>query len=250
MASGTNKRGTGFGLGLTAGLVLGGFFVWLLITYYPFSKDRFLDELSLNSDSDKPGTSTTKKLQALRELTEDTLSFVSANPDSSDIPDSLEIFSFLDTVDWGLLDSLGGYSMDTSFPDKRRTAAVDTPLTKPALLPRDIRTAKGDPVVKRDELIDVRQVAVTELVVDSLGRIARKTSSDSPYRVDFWRSPINYKGYRKTGRNIVVYGIVITDSVELEKSGPNLYLVDVDRRYLITETYDFKHLIEVRGKRR
>ncbi len=250
MASGEKKRGTGFGLGLVAGLALGGFLVWLVLNYYPFSTDRFLDETALPSATKTNAGQAGQKTGTTDAFLPDTSLSYLLPGDSTDTPDSLDIFSFLDTVDWGSLDSLGGYTMDSAFLADRTIRDKDTtPRAKP-LIPRDVRTARGNPEVKRDELFDVRNILVNEVFTDSAGRVGLKEAPDSPYRVDFWRSPVNYRGYRKTSRNIVVYGIFLTDSVKLVRSGPNLYMDVVDRRYLITETHDFKHLVEVRGKRR
>ncbi|HRY97587.1 MAG TPA: hypothetical protein P5550_00880 [Bacteroidales bacterium] len=245
------RRGGGwFGAGLLIGLGLGGFLVWLLISYYPFSSDRFLFPRSEEaSRADRP-SGAQHKTAVMDKTAYDTLGSLTT-ADSLDTPDSLDIFSFLDTVDWGVLDTFGAeYPVDTlrygdfSRPTRPRK---DTSSSAP-LIPRDVRTFKGNPEVKRDIFLLARTIPVYESVTDSLGRNRRMETNDSPYKVDFWRSPVNYRGYRKSGRSLVVFGLAQPDSVRLERSGPNLYLEVTDKRYLITETYDFKHLVEVRGK--
>ncbi len=110
------------------------------------------------------------------------------------------------------------------------------------------RTAvSADAPVLRDELLYVRQMMVMEELSDPDGNKARKPVSNKPVRVEFWRSPINYTGYRMSENKLVLFGIFAIDSVTLIKRDDTMWLTMMDEVYPISETYDFKPLVNIRG---
>lgn len=158
-----------------------------------------------------------------------------------------EVLEFLDTATIEE-DSLTGMGED-SLDDFREWEGVfmDTlaeDVSQP-LIPRDIRTVEGNPEVLRDVLLYRKQVPVTELAEDSLGRPYSREAEESPLNVSFWKSPVNFKGYRRSGTNLVLYGIYAIDSVRFFRLGSHLYMEVMQDHYLITETSDYKHLIKV-----
>ncbi len=69
------------------------------------------------------------------------------------------------------------------------------------------------------------------------------------FSIEFWKSPINFKGY-KTGKNkIVLYGIYDFKKLSLKKKEEILYLQCDDKYYIIENTNDFKPLFLLANKR-
>lgn len=106
-------------------------------------------------------------------------------------------------------------------------------------------------VVKKDELIEARTVEVVDLTPD----INRKTKSDSileavsgiksekktneriQLMVEFWRSPINYKGYKLGKSKLILFGIDNSSQIMLYKMNGNLYL-KVDQNVFALQSSD------------
>jgi len=68
----------------------------------------------------------------------------------------------------------------------------------------------------------------------------RKKSPEVTYFVEFWESPINYKGY-KMGRNrIIVYGIYLPDFVTLKMYDKTIYLKYLNEYYVLESSNEFR----------
>jgi hypothetical protein len=115
-------------------------------------------------------------------------------------------------------------------------------------------------VVKKDELvqtiqIDVKKIPskddlpVADLKKDStLSEISgiSKTAEVLRYSVEFWESPINYKGYKMANKKIVLFGL--EDDYEhstLYYYDKKVYLKHNNNYYLLENTYEFKPLKKI-----
>ena len=64
-------------------------------------------------------------------------------------------------------------------------------------------------------------------------------------QVEFWKSPINYKGY-KTGKNkLVLFGIDRFDMISFRMQNKTLYMKYISDFYQVDNTQEFKSLIPV-----
>ena len=68
------------------------------------------------------------------------------------------------------------------------------------------------------------------------------------FSVEFWESPLNYKGYKKVKNYLVLYGIKQFDLVELKLIKNDLYLCYADNCYLLENTSEFKNLIPINNQ--
>jgi hypothetical protein len=84
---------------------------------------------------------------------------------------------------------------------------------------KDNSAAKGfdDLIVRKDQMIDVIDFAVTNLgetketsktdsLLEKISEIKKKDIVAS-FKVEFWVSPINYKGYKMAKNKIILYGL-------------------------------------------
>lgn len=83
----------------------------------------------------------------------------------------------------------------------------------------------------------------TEKLDSLIGNPPTRTNGiDNTYLVEFWESPINYRGY-KMGRNrIVVYGIYLPDFVSLKQLNKNVFMKYLNDYYALDFTNEFKPL--------
>jgi hypothetical protein len=74
-----------------------------------------------------------------------------------------------------------------------------------------------------------------------------KTGGNGKLTIEFWESPVNFKGYRLGKDKMIVFGIV-PDDVKLIKHKTDLYLVTINNVYLIKPCNDFCALKPIKDK--
>ncbi|MDQ3191601.1 MAG: hypothetical protein M3Q58_08410 [Bacteroidota bacterium] len=107
-------------------------------------------------------------------------------------------------------------------------------------------------VVKKDELLSSKIINLidltqnkntTKLKKDSLIQVTSGIKEPEPvntYIIEFWKSPINYKGY-KIGRNkLIIFGLQETGNARLFSINNQLYLKNFDRFYKIQKGIEFQ----------
>jgi len=117
-------------------------------------------------------------------------------------------------------------------------------------------------VVMTNQLVSVKSVAISTL--DSLsnsGRVNRKSDSviaamsnvseeQDPhyYRIEFWQSPLNFKGYKMSKGKIILYGINSNTDTRLVKWDDGYYLMTNQVVYKVEYTDDYKPFEKVMDK--
>ncbi len=101
--------------------------------------------------------------------------------------------------------------------------------------------------VATEELLSVKNIKVINLDAktkkDTLtGQLAGVTSSDYPnlFFVEFWKTPLNSKGYRMTRNRVILYGLSDFSSITIYKVEDNYYLKNDDVVYKISSGTEFK----------
>ena len=170
--------------------------------------------------------------------------------------------------------------------DAKNAPAIVKPLSKVATVPapalkRDSVSKKKDDnidssddgtltlqnkdsniVVMTNQLVSVKSVAISTL--DSLsnsGRVNRKSDSviaamsnvseeQDPhyYRIEFWQSPLNFKGYKMSKGKIILYGINSNTDTRLVKWDDGYYLMTNQVVYKVEYTDDYKPFEKVMDK--
>lgn len=109
--------------------------------------------------------------------------------------------------------------------------------------------------VKKDKLIYAKSFTISGIeifdtdntdMLDSLlseNSSAVKNNTNDILHVEFWKSPINYKGY-KTGKNkLVLFGIEQFSMISFKILNKTLYMKYLSDYYQIDRTLEFKSLI-------
>jgi hypothetical protein len=101
--------------------------------------------------------------------------------------------------------------------------------------------------VAQEELLSVKNIKVINLDTDSkrdtlTGQLAGVTNSDYPnlFFVEFWKTPLNSKGYRMTRNRVILYGLSDFSSITIYKVDDNYYLKNDDVVYKISSGTEFK----------
>ena len=110
-------------------------------------------------------------------------------------------------------------------------------------------------VVKRDELIESQLLKLTVISrnsvkgkTDSLIQVLQGSNSQSPeYRIEYWRSPINYRGFKFIRNSIVTFGLDPNESSRLFQLEDKFYLkhgVSVYRLFTTEKFEPFSKVID------
>lgn len=101
--------------------------------------------------------------------------------------------------------------------------------------------------VAKEELLSVKNIKVIDLDANSqkdtlTGQLAGVTSSDFPnlFFVEFWKTPLNSKGYRMTRNRVILYGLSDFSGITIYKVENNFYLKNDDVVYKISSGTEFK----------
>lgn len=103
-------------------------------------------------------------------------------------------------------------------------------------------------VVRKDELLTSRAVELiyigsTKKHKDSLLQklTGIREGQDNPvYKVEFWRSPLNYRGYKMSKNKLVLFGIGSTEPIILYKLDDHFYLKHLQNSYHLDFTDAFR----------
>jgi len=102
--------------------------------------------------------------------------------------------------------------------------------------------------VAKEELLVVKNIKVIDLdskqvKKDTLtGQLAGVTSNENAnlFFVEFWKTPLNSKGYRMTRNRVILYGILDYSNIMIYKVDDNYYLKNQDIVYKISSGTEFK----------
>jgi hypothetical protein len=124
--------------------------------------------------------------------------------------------------------------------------------------------AANDLEVKKDQLLiaipfqvntiytgsnDKQQTGLTASVSDKLNPAAGLPDNEqvkSSVDVEFWVSPVNYKGYRFGETKLILFGVDEPDQVSLFKQDGNFYLSIQSSVYLLEKSEDFLPYVKLR----
>ena len=106
--------------------------------------------------------------------------------------------------------------------------------------------------VATDELLAVKNVkvirinptsAVNDSLVEEIAGI--KESSSDLYFIEFWKTPLNSKGYRFSKNKVLLYGFIDFNNVSLYELDNSFYIKCSDQVYKLFYGADFKSLERV-----
>jgi hypothetical protein len=107
-----------------------------------------------------------------------------------------------------------------------------------------------DVPVKRDEMMFAYNVTASGITNNDTKKLDSVLVDDkygnnsaAVFRVEFWKSPINFTGYKLQGNKLIVFGIFDYKSLELMMVKGELYMKYLDRYYQLDRRSEFLPLI-------
>jgi hypothetical protein len=121
--------------------------------------------------------------------------------------------------------------------------------SKPAdtLVPKENLQDFEEPiVVKKDEFlgfVEVKILSVSEKrakEMDSILLSLQGGTVSENYRVDFFRSPLNFTGYKLRGRTLTLYGMPFNKKIKLYKYNSQVFLRTGEFLYRLIESDEYQ----------
>jgi len=119
----------------------------------------------------------------------------------------------------------------------------------------------SDVVAMTNQLISVLSVHLQNKDTATLSKKTQETDSTiasmsdvsvskelTNYRVEFWESPLNYKGYKMSTGKIILYGINPETAINLTLQGGSYYLLVNQGAYKVDFTDDYKPFERITDK--
>jgi hypothetical protein len=110
-------------------------------------------------------------------------------------------------------------------------------------------------VIRKDELLSIRTIELKDLDApesmshaDSLLEKVSEIKDDrnnkrmQSIQIEFWRSPLNYKGYKLSKYNVILYGLTDTENLKIYTLNGILYMKNASTVYKLDYNSDFKPL--------
>lgn len=104
---------------------------------------------------------------------------------------------------------------------------------------------KKEITVKKDELLLKKEIVLNQHIdskLDSLMGVTPKQTDGQMVTVEFWKSPINYRGYKRSPKKIVIYGVSKYNEAQFVCTEKNVFLIDNNKKYLLKMTDAFLKL--------
>jgi hypothetical protein len=116
-------------------------------------------------------------------------------------------------------------------------------------------------VIMTNQLVNVSSVSVTNMDSTAVKKTTAQTDSmiasmnnlqeeKSPgnYRIEFWESPLNIKGYKMSKGKLILYGINSGSRIKIVKMDESYYLVSGENAFRVAYTDDFRPFEKVADK--
>ena len=221
------EKSKGFIIGIMVGLIVaGGFFI--------FKLDDYFKELNFYKSLSKTFTSEVKTPE-LSDKKEDSILAKNKQVDNTKSKNK---------------------ALTSNQPEEKADFVLDSDTLKNASSKDSIASNLNSEdfiVVRKDELLSTKTVEVF-----SLDPIASKTSAKDSllekisgikddrnstkqfFNIEFWSSPLNYKGYKLGKYKLIVYGIPSADGLKLFKLDEVVYFKSAAMVYRLDYSSDFK----------
>ncbi|MFL5763013.1 MAG: hypothetical protein ACJ77K_03665 [Bacteroidia bacterium] len=133
-----------------------------------------------------------------------------------------------------------------------KVVVPDTTIAKKDTLVLQNPELEDGVVIRKDELLSTKTLEVVNL--DPVAKMTQKDSllqkvsgvkddrfgTRQYFNLEFWSSPLNYKGYRMSKYKLILYGIASADGLKLFKADDVVYMKSAGLVYRLDPTGDFK----------
>jgi hypothetical protein len=108
-------------------------------------------------------------------------------------------------------------------------------------------------VIRKDELLNIKIIELKNLdapenmthadsLLEKMSEIKdnRNNNRNHSMQIEFWKSPLNYKGYKLSKYNVILYGLTDTENLKIYTLNGILYMKNASTVYKLDYNADFK----------
>lgn len=217
----------GFGLGILVLLLLGYEKVKVRIptkVVQIVEADQDVEEMAINTKDDQYIVAD-KKLDKKIDRLEDSLISLKNRIDSLNASEEVSIAVKQDSNDFGF--------------DSLLISGEDILVERDLLLSSEL--------IKIEHEMDEEKIDTTDVLMDSLKyKLNIEESKPSEYlKVELWKSPLNYRGYKMSKSTLIVYGLLNELILHAYSQGDTILIETNRTSYLFEPTSNFKELCVV-----
>ena len=217
----------GFGLGILVLLLLGYEKVKVRIptkVVQIVEADQHVAEMAINTKDDQYIVAD-KKLDKKIDRLEDSLISLKNRIDSLNASEEVSIAVKQDSNDFGF--------------DSLLISGEDILVERDLLLSSEL--------IKIEHAMDEEKIDTTDVLMDSLKyKLNIEESKPSEYlKVELWKSPLNYRGYKMSKSTLIVYGLLNELILHAYSQGDTILIETNRTSYLFEPTSNFKELCVV-----
>lgn len=217
----------GFGLGILVLLLLGYEKVKVRIptkVVQIVEADQDVEEMAINTKDDQYIVAD-KKLDKKIDRLEDSLISLKNRIDSLNASEEVSIAVKQDSNDFGF--------------DSLLISGEDILVERDLLLSSEL--------IKVEHAMDEEKIDTTDVLMDSLKyKLNIEESKPSEYlKVELWKSPLNYRGYKMSKSTLIVYGLLNELILHAYSQGDTILIETNRTSYLFEPTSNFKELCVV-----
>ncbi len=217
----------GFGLGILVLLLLGYEKVKVRIptkVVQIVEADQDVEEMAINTKDDQYIVAD-KKLDKKIDRLEDSLISLKNRIDSLNASEEVSIAVKQDSNDFGF--------------DSLLISGEDILVERDLLLSSEL--------IKIEYAMDEEKIDTTDVLMDSLKyKLNIEESKPSEYlKVELWKSPLNYRGYKMSKSTLIVYGLLNELILHAYSQGDTILIETNRTSYLFEPTSNFKELCVV-----
>ena len=214
----------GFGLGILVLLLLGYEKVKVRIptkVVQIVEADQDVEEIAINTKDDQYIVAD-KKLDKKIDRLEDSLISLKNRIDSLNASEEVSIAVKQDSNDFGF--------------DSLLISGEDILVERDLLLSSEL--------IKIEYAMDEEKIDTTDVLMDSLKyKLNIEESKPSEYlKVELWKSPLNYRGYKMSKSTLIVYGLLNELILHAYSQGDTILIETNRTSYLFEPTSNFKEL--------
>jgi hypothetical protein len=236
-----------FLFGLLAGVLLGG-----AVAYVAFSHKTETSPVAQSYELEAPTplkvTPAVVNYMTNIEDEEQTAAAEGEKTTAIEVEEHLDSITVVDSLDAPVVTAKA--NSDSIAPENSETDSV-LMAENPLVLDKDSTATETEIVVRQDELVwnSVKTIKYLgkesnvpsriDSLIEETSRVKMDERTDA-ITMEFWQSPINYKGYKLGKKKLLLYGIAQPDSTWLFHLDEQLYLKTTQTIYKLDYTNNFK----------
>ena len=142
------------------------------------------------------------------------------------------------------------------------TVAIDSMPADSSFITKSVEpdSSNGEIVIKKEKLLRTVSVTLVDILeiekeetehsdslIEKVSGI-KKTPTSSTYTLEYWESPVNFKGYKMANNKLVVYGIDPLPKATLYRFNEKIYLLHNGVCYQLDNTFAFKPFSSIKDE--